>query len=125
MNTMSFLLVFLSVTFLIWLNVLAGIAVGRDSSLDSFQRKAQWLIVWLIPVFGAALVLHLVNQHDPDAIPRKAIPWPLRGLVFGKPRRAHRHRDGKEENGIDLALSGRIGERHQGGTGMDGGGSGD
>ena len=89
----------------LWLTTLGVIAAKYDSTLEPFQRKAQIIIVLLVPFFGAALVLHLVNQHSPEVIPKQWIPWPIKSLIFGKPRQRNKNRDNNEENGIDLAIS--------------------
>ena len=63
---------------LLWLNLIAYIAVKHDQTLDSFQKKAQTILVWLLPFIGASLVLHMVFDHSPEAIPKKLIPWPFK-----------------------------------------------
>lgn len=103
----------------LWLITLGVIAVKYDSTLDSFQRNAQIIIVLIVPFFGAALILHFVNQHSPDVIPQKWIPWPLRSLIFSKPRPRNKNRDDNENSGIDLAIS------HSQHSHTDGGGGGD
>ena len=103
----------------LWLTILGIIVVNYDSTLDSFQRNAQIVIAVVFPFFGAALILHLVNQHSPDVIPKKWIPWPLRSLIFGKPRPRNKIRDSNENSGIDLAIS------HSQHSHTDGGGGGD
>ncbi|MCG8429293.1 MAG: hypothetical protein MI754_18225 [Chromatiales bacterium] len=103
----------------LWLALLGSVAARYDSTLDPFQRKAQMAIAWLIPFFGAALVLHLVQQHSPDAIPRSLMPWPFRSLIYGKPRPRHKERDDNEENGVDLAgsiMRNGIGSDFEGGS---------
>ena len=89
----------------LWLTTLGVIAAKYDSTLEPFQRKAQIIIVLFVPFFGAAIVLHLVNQHSPEVIPKQWVPWPLKSLIFGKPRPRNRNRDNNEESGIDLAIS--------------------
>jgi hypothetical protein len=61
---------------LLWLNSLASLAVKYDHTLDKTQKIAQIFIVWLVPFFGAAFVLHLVSEHYPQAIPRNVVPRP-------------------------------------------------
>ena len=99
-----------------WLNIIATIAVKHDPTLEPTQRKGQLGIVWIFPFVGAAFVLHLVFQHYPDAIPEKWIPWPLKGLVYGKEYPGNRNRD--DDEGAVLNGSYRQG-RH---IGSDGGG---
>ena len=119
-----FLLIVLLATWL-WLNALGTLAARYDGTLNPFQRKAQIIIVWLVPFLGASLILYLVAQHSPEAMPRKWVPWPFRSLVHGRDRERHKYRDENEDSGIDLALSQRRDEFSHGGGGMDGGSSND
>jgi len=66
----------------LWLSFLATIAVRYDRTLNSFQKKAQTVIIWLVPVFGAVLMLYLTWQHYPDAIPKTWIPWPFKKAIY-------------------------------------------
>ena len=95
------ILIFITVIFiliLIWLNIIASIALKYDQTLDAFQKKAQLLVVWLLPALGASLVLKMVLQHSPEAIPRKLIPWPFKEALFGK---EHKPNSIPDENEID------------------------
>ena len=89
----------------LWLTTLGVIAAKHDFTLEPFQRKAQIIIVLLVPFFGAAIVLHLANQHCPDVVPIKWFPRPLRSLILGKPRPRNRNRDNNEDSGIDLTVN--------------------
>ena len=121
----SLLLLFgIPVVIWLWLNALGTLAAMYDSTLDPFQRKAQVAIVWVVPFFGAALILYLVAQHS-GAIPSRLVPWPFRALIYGKNRARHKHRDDNEESGIDLAISENSHSHSHGAGGFDGGGSGD
>jgi hypothetical protein len=81
---------------LLWLNSLASLAVKYDHTLDKTQKIAQTFIVWLVPFFGAAFVLHLVSEHYPQAIPRNWIPWPFKKMVFGAKVKPNKSRDDRE-----------------------------
>lgn len=96
-----------------WMTLLGVLAAKYDQTLEPFQKKAQIIISLCIPYFGAALVLHLVNQHSPDAIPKKLVPWPLKSLVFGQARSRNRNRDNREKWGVP---------HHRHDIGGDGGG---
>lgn len=50
----------------LWLVVVSVVALKYDNTLEPFQRKAQMLIVLLVPFFGSALILHL----DPAPVSR-------------------------------------------------------
>lgn len=47
--------------------------LSKSEYFDPSQKYAQYLIIWLIPVFGTALVLHIlgeeVAQRRPDWVP--------------------------------------------------------
>lgn len=100
----------LAAVILLWLNALATLAVKYDHTLDKIQKITQSFIVWLIPFLGAGLILHLVVEHYPQAIPRSWIPWPFRKMIYGAPRKPNKNRD---ENEIDYAGPGG-GRRHSG-----------
>ena len=105
-----------------WSVILGIIAVKHDDTIDSFQKKAQIIIVLIVPLFGAALVLHLVYQHAPEAIPKRLIPWPLRSLVLGKKIPRNRNRDNNQEDGVDLSVSSRQDSHFGSGSGGSDGG---
>ena len=81
---------------LLWLNLLATLAVKYDHTLDKTQKIAQSIIVWLIPFIGAGFVLHLVFEHYPQAIPRNFIPWPFKKMIFGSLAKPNNNRDDNE-----------------------------
>jgi uncharacterized membrane protein YcgQ (UPF0703/DUF1980 family) len=121
------ILVIISVLFvalLVWINILASIAVHHDHTLETFQKNAQFIIIWLIPIFGASFVLRLVFDHSPEAIPKTWIPWPLKSLIYGKPIKAYKNRDDHE---IDTYPGRSRSNSDFGGdaSGGDGGGGGD
>jgi len=47
------------------LQVIATKRVHRDISFEPAQRRAQLWLIWLVPVFGAALVLAVMHE-EPD-----------------------------------------------------------
>jgi len=109
-----------SIILCLWLNVLATVAIRYDKTLESFQVKAQTVVVWLVPVFGAAFILHLVWQQYPDAIPKSWIPWPFKRLIYGKEKPRNRNRDDNEGPGSAGYLDGHNGSNSD--SGGDGGG---
>lgn len=46
----------------LWMNILVAIAVRHDVTLNSFQIKAQTIVISLLPILGAGF-LHLVWQQ--------------------------------------------------------------
>ena len=64
----------------IGLNVVATLGVMRARTLERFQKVAQALIVWLVPALGALLVLHLLRDAEPEALPRRVLG--SRGLAW-------------------------------------------
>jgi ABC-type iron transport system FetAB permease component len=123
MDITTILLVSIPAAIWLWLSFIGTIAARLDSTLDPFQKKAQIIIVWLIPFIGASLIIFLVNQHSPEVIPRNLIPWPFKNLIFGKPRARNKDRDNNEESGIDLAISDSQHSHTDYGGGANGGGS--
>ena len=49
---------------LLWLNVLATIAIARDSLSESMQRRIQFLLVWILPLIGSLVVLSVHRQDE-------------------------------------------------------------
>ena len=90
----------LAVAILLWLNALATLAVNYDHTLNKTQKIAQSFIVWLVPLIGASLILHLVSEHYPQAIPRNWIPWPFKKIIFGSPPKPNKNRDYKEIDSV-------------------------
>ncbi|WP_125931908.1 hypothetical protein [Thiosocius teredinicola] len=125
MDISTLLIVGVPVVLFLWLNVLSTFAASHDGTLDSFQRKAQITVVWLVPVLGAMLILYLVRQNEPEAIRRKWVPWPIRSLVFGKPRSPHNHRDENLGQAVDFGATGAGGNHGHSSGGSSMGGSGD
>jgi hypothetical protein len=105
MDITTIILIGIPIVVWLWLSFTATIAAKFDRTLDPFQKKAQILIVWMFPFIGASLILYLVNQHSPEAIPRKWIPWPFRNLIYGNPQKINTNRDDNKDSGIDLAIS--------------------
>jgi len=85
MEVIAYAVVALLVLLWLWLNVLAIFALRYEATLNGFQKVTQTIIMWLIPYFGAAFVLHLICEQYPDAIPKNWIPWPFKGMIYGKP----------------------------------------
>ena len=100
----------------LWMNMLASISLKHDDMLEPFQKKAQFIIVWLFPFIDASIILHLIFEHSPNAIPKKWIPWPFKGMIFGKDIKPNKDRD---ENELDYCRSNYI-ERNIGGDISDG-----
>ncbi|OZG72435.1 hypothetical protein BTA51_15005 [Hahella sp. CCB-MM4] len=79
-NVLAVLLGFIAITWG-WLNLVAIVSVFGDATLDSFQKKAQIGVVVLLPFIGAVLVISLVRQYSPEAVPKALMPWPA-SLMF-------------------------------------------
>jgi hypothetical protein len=45
------------------INLLASIRLYKCETLIPFQKKAQFIVIWLLPVIGALLILHLLNDE--------------------------------------------------------------
>ena len=89
-----FVLIIIVMSFmLLWINFLAMLSIKYDATLDRFQKIGQSLIVWFIPYVGAGLVLKFVYEHSPDAIPKTWIPWPFKGMIYGREPAPNQNRD--------------------------------
>ena len=55
--------IYLALVLIIAINSFVTVFLFRLDTLDSFQKYAQTLIVWLVPIVGA-LVLWLFNRND-------------------------------------------------------------
>ena len=92
----------------IWMSVVGVVAVLRDATINSFQRKSQIVVSIIFPIIGPLFILHLVNEHSPEAIPRFLIPWPFRSILFGKTHPRNKNRDDNEGQAHDLNLTRRY-----------------
>lgn len=95
--------------FILWVNIGATVALSRDDTLESLQRWAQGIFLWVVPLIGGLTVLHLTASHFPQAIPRWVAYWPLKKLVKGGVHTPNKNRDENEGPGVDLAISHRQG----------------
>ncbi|VAW68438.1 hypothetical protein MNBD_GAMMA10-2485 [hydrothermal vent metagenome] len=57
-------ILFYSLTGFIIFNIYITLRVVFSSQLDVFQKTAQSLIIWLLPVIGGTTVLYLLNDID-------------------------------------------------------------
>jgi len=113
----KYFLIYVAVVVL-WLNILASIAIKYDNTLESVQKIGQHIFVWIIPLIGAGFVLKLVYDHQPETIPRCWIPFGFKNLIYGKPPKRNKHRGAESE--YDSAYDGP--HSSDGGGGSDGGG---
>ncbi len=82
----------------LWMNIVASIAVRYDQTLEPFQRVAQLVFIWVVPIIGASIALKLIIDHSPEVIPRSWIPWPFKKMLFGKRVKPNKNRS---EYGVD------------------------
>jgi len=113
---MEFIIIVLAALFtgmLVWMNFLATIAVKFDYTLSSLQKITQTIFVWVLPFFGAGMVLHLMHGHYPEAIKSYWIPWPFKKMILGRREKQNPYRD---ENDSDVYLGKRYSGRDSGGA---------
>jgi hypothetical protein len=61
-NVISILIALL-LAVVLWLNVIASLAILRDSLSSSKQKTLQLIVVWFLPLMGALTILGI---HRPD-----------------------------------------------------------
>lgn len=83
---MQLALALLAIAIPLWLNIKASRLVAHDGLSERGQKIAQLLIVWLVPVFGAVVVLAVHRTAEPSS----------------------RHYRESPDPGDDFALSGRT-----------------
>ncbi len=59
------------VLILLYMNLLASVAIWKEDDLNRFQKGAQLGLVWLLPIFGAPTVLYFIFHQSPEVIPVK------------------------------------------------------
>ena len=101
-------------------NIAATVAVTRSTLLDPFQKWAQAIFVWVVPVFGAFVVVHLVSDNEPEVVTRRALAWSGVGwcLLFAASREFGSEGMSGGDGGAGFSDLGG------GGVGGDGGGAG-
>jgi len=95
----------------LYLNVVATITIKMATTLEPPQKLAQIFVVWLIPLVGALLVLHLIVETEPNLFSFKLIPF--RAVSSGKKTKSSNRRD-------DDYWSIDSGGHHRGGREIDG-----
>ena len=73
---MDIVLTLLVVALPLWLNVKATRLVLRDDLSERWQRIAQLLLVWLVPVIGAIIVQAVHRPAEPPARKYREPPDP-------------------------------------------------
>jgi len=111
---------------LLWLNTLATAAIWRTKDLNTSQKIIQAMFVWVLPLFAAWLVLHLLAEHDGEAIPRSWIvnerinAYILQGLRIQSDNLTRTSRTALENEAIET-----LTETFTGGSGTQGDSGGD
>ncbi len=86
----------------VWLSSVASYVAYIDGTNEPTQVIGQIFLAWVFPIVGSVFILYFSAQHSPELIPRKLIPWPFKGIVFGKRSAPNRNRDENQDSGIDL-----------------------
>lgn len=81
MEWMKYVLLFL-LFITIYLNLIASISLYRASTLESFQKFAQFVIVWIFTIFGAWFVIHMLSEQEVESIPRRWMPQRFQGWLI-------------------------------------------
>jgi carbon starvation protein CstA len=112
--------------FVIAANLLATVALVRTTSLTRFQKVAQGVIVWVLPLLGAFLVLHLIGQSDRVAIEEWIPDTAINRYVFELLGIEGKVAERAAEQVVEQAIIHTISEHmsHQGSDGETGGSDG-
>ena len=51
-------------TVIVLLNIYATVRLWRSDSFNQFQKTAQSVIVWLLPVVGAVMVIAFIKEDE-------------------------------------------------------------
>lgn len=86
-------------SYTLYLNVLAMVVIRFSIRLTRLQRVGQSVVIWLVPILGAAFVLHLLFIDAPKVMPKAWIPWPFKKLIYGKPRKPNKNRSDRRVSG--------------------------
>lgn len=87
---------------LLWLNVIATLAICKGTTIEKSQRKYQITFVWLVPLIGSLIFLHLVLKHCPEEISTLLIPWPFKKIIKVRTIPANQNRE-DYDHGVYLA----------------------
>ena len=105
-------------------SLVATVSLIRTEQLTRFQKIAQTVIVWVVPIVGAWLVVYLVSQSDrrvvPRWIPNDTINDYVYQLLGFEGKIALRAAEQELEHAVLDSLSGH--ETHVGGHDPGGGG---
>jgi hypothetical protein len=84
----------------IYLNIVASISVYKSKTLEPFQKYAQSLIIWLVPLLGSWFVINMLSEQEVESIPKKWISPQFRGW-FNIPGTNHERLHGKENESMN------------------------
>ncbi len=70
---MIWILGFLAVCVIVYLNVVATWMLFRSRVVSGFQRGAQFVLIWLLPLLGAIVVISILT--DPADRRRRQAKW--------------------------------------------------
>jgi len=55
---------------LIVINIYVSMTVSKCDSLGVFQKVAQTIVIWLIPIIGAIIIFSFITSYDKPNPPR-------------------------------------------------------
>lgn len=55
------------IAFVVYLNLLSTVSLIKAKDLTGLQKLGQVLFSWLIPLFGAKFVLHMLSESEPKS----------------------------------------------------------
>lgn len=98
METLLLIVAVLIVIIFLWMNILATFAILLDHTFSKVQKLAQLFFVWLIPLFGAGMIMYLVLESQPDSNIFRWAPWPFRRKLFNERHQPNKNRDENEND---------------------------
>lgn len=117
---MIWILGFLAACVIVYLNVVATWMLFRSQVVSAFQRGAQFVLIWIVPLIGAIVVISILT--DPKDRRRRLARWTPDsdggGENAGDFNTQHGHHGGHSGDG------GHGGDGGGGDGGGDGGGGG-
>jgi len=57
-----YLYIYILATYVVVLNTITAYRLFKDEDYNITQKLMQFLVIWIVPIFGSFLVAHFINQ---------------------------------------------------------------